>query len=547
MSLEKGKPPTTDDSERHPRATEPATLLYTLLLSVVGAVIGMQILTTLGITPNTSIIGVLLAIILSRVPLPFSRAFRSIHRQNLLQTNISSATFGAANSLLMPIGIPLLIGQADLMVPMLIGATMGMLIDLFMLYWLFDSRLFPGSAPWPVGVAAAEAIIAGDRGGRRGGFLGLGALAGVCGSSGFFGAVGGVPMAAFGVAFIGNVGALTMFGVGLLLRAYSPRFLNLDLSELYVPHGVMIGAGLVALGQAVSKVMGREKRNSTPNGPTEESGTGALTRSSQTARKALVGGFLLYVGGALLLALVGGLWGDLSVGRFFSWIVFAAVACVAAEFIVGFAAMQAGWFPAFATALLFLVIALLLGFPPVASALLVGFVASGGPAFADAGYDFKTGWYLRGFGRHRGFELEGRREQVLSAAMGLLVGLVMVVLFHDMYFSNDLYPPVARVYATTLQSGVDPSLGMDLLVWAIPGALVQLLGGSDRQLGVLLGTGLLVLNAAAGWAVLAGIAVRIIMTRIYGKRVASTLIVFAAGCIAGDALWTFGDSVVKVR
>jgi uncharacterized oligopeptide transporter (OPT) family protein len=131
--------------------------------------------------------------------------------------------------------------------------------------------------------------------------------------------------------------------------------------------------------------------------------------------------------------------------------------------------------------------------------------------------------------------------------MGLLVGLVMVVIFHDMYFSNDLFPPVARVYATTVQSGVDPSLGMNLLLWAIPGALVQFLGGSDRQLGVLLGTGLLVLNAAAGWAVLLGIAVRIIMTRIYGKRVTSTLFVFAAGCIAGDALWTFGDSVVRLR
>jgi uncharacterized oligopeptide transporter (OPT) family protein len=265
------------------------------------------------------------------------------------------------------------------------------------------------------------------------------------------------------------------------------------------------------------------------------------------ARKALAGGFLLYVGAALLLAVVGGLWSEMSMGRFLGWVVFAAAACVAAEFIVGFSAMRAGWFPAFATALLFLVLSLLFGFPPVASALLVGFVASGGPAFADAGYDFKAGWYLRGFGRRRGFELEGRREQVISAAMGLLVGLVMVVLFHDVYFGRDLYPPVARVYAATLQSGVDPSSGMHLMLWAIPGALIQLLGGADRQLGVLLGTGLLVLNGAAGWAVLAGIAIRLLMTKIYGKRVAPTLLVFAAGCIAGDALWTFGDSVIKQR
>ena len=71
-----------------------------------------------------------------------------------MQSNISSATFGAANSLLLPVGIPVLMGRPDLVTPMLIGATMGMLIDLAMLYWLFDSRVFPGRNAWPPGVAS---------------------------------------------------------------------------------------------------------------------------------------------------------------------------------------------------------------------------------------------------------------------------------------------------------------------------------------------------------------------------------------------------------
>jgi hypothetical protein len=37
------------------------TLVVLLLLSVLGAIIGVQLLTTLGVTPNTSIIGALLA------------------------------------------------------------------------------------------------------------------------------------------------------------------------------------------------------------------------------------------------------------------------------------------------------------------------------------------------------------------------------------------------------------------------------------------------------------------------------------------------------
>ena len=96
----------TQESEPHPRLFEPTTLILIVVLSVFGAIIGLQLLTTLGVTPNTSMVGALVAIGLARVPLGLFRRYRSIHVQNLAQSAISAATFGAANSLLLPIGIP---------------------------------------------------------------------------------------------------------------------------------------------------------------------------------------------------------------------------------------------------------------------------------------------------------------------------------------------------------------------------------------------------------------------------------------------------------
>ncbi len=543
--------------EQHPRVIEPATIVLMAVVGVVGAIIGIQILTTLGFTPNTSIIGVLLAIVVSRIPLRIFKPFRSIHRQNLVQTNISSATFGAANSLLVPLGVPVLVGRPDLVVPMLIGATMGMLIDLAMLYWFFDSRLFPGPAPWPLGIAAAEAILAGDEAGKRGTLLGAGAAAGVLGSSGLFGLLnpilgaGGIPMAALGIAFLGNVWALAMFGVGLLTRAYTPALLGVNLDQRFVPHGIMIGAGLVALVQAVLFVVRRRRRQEhggTDLGvesPAEDHAT-PLTRTDRDAGRGLFRGFGLYLIAAVLLTALAGLETEMSVAQLAGWVVFAAVACIAAEFIVGFSAMHAGWFPAFATALIFLIVGLALGFPAPAAALLVGFVASGGPAFADAGYDFKAGWLLRGMGRDPDFERAGRQQQAVAAGVGLVTALVVVAAFHHLYFDSGMFPPVARAYAATIESGVDPTLAASLFLWAIPGALIQLLGGPRRQLGVLFGTGLLILNPTAGWVVLAGVAVRFVLERWWGSEAGSSRAVVAAGFIAGDAIWAFGSSVVRL-
>src|SRR5437764_15423219 len=318
----------------HPATFAPATLILLVVLSVFGAVIGVQLIVQLGVTPNTSITGALVAMILARVPLALFARYRSIHVQNLAQSAISAATFGAANSLLLPIGVPFLLGRADLILPMLAGAALSMLLDAFMLYRMFDSRLFPATGTWPPGIAAAEAIRAGDSGGKRAALLGLGLLVGLAGSW------LKIPMSAFGVAFIGNVWALMMFGIGLLVRGYATPVAGIDIAKIYVPHGFMVGAGIVALVQ-VGLLIARR-------------GTGdAIARAADDTqmKRGLGAGSAGYVAIAVLIALLGGLVGELSPGMLVAFVVYAAFTAFVHELIVGISAMHAGWFPAYAVAL----------------------------------------------------------------------------------------------------------------------------------------------------------------------------------------------------
>ena len=142
-----------DLTDQHPRFFSPPVLLLVAPLCVLGSIVGVQVLVRLGVTTNTSLIGALAGMALGRVPMPALRVFRSPHVQNLAQSAISASTFGAANSLMLPIGIPFLLGRADLVWPMLAGATLAMLLDATLLYRMFDSRVFPADGAWPPGVA----------------------------------------------------------------------------------------------------------------------------------------------------------------------------------------------------------------------------------------------------------------------------------------------------------------------------------------------------------------------------------------------------------
>lgn len=548
--------PTKGVPRRHPSLFEPATLLLIAVLCVFGAIIGMQLLVSLGITANTSLIGALAAMALARVPLAIFARYRSIHVQNLAQSAISSATFGAANSLLLPVGIPWLLGRPDLVLPMLAGAFFAMLLDAYLLYRMFDSRVFPATGAWPPGVAAAEAIKAGDEGGRKAVLMGIGFGTGIAASFvkiplawiGFAGstAVSGIPMSAFGVAFIGNIWALAMFGIGLLLRGYSgqlfsgPTFETLipkgDLMAAYIPHGFMIGAGLVALLQVAMLLFRRSEA---------KAGEATAGVSDAEVKRALGLGTVGYLAIAVFIAVVGGLMSDMSMGMLILFVLYAAFAAYVHELIVGLAAMHSGWFPAFAVALITLIIGMLIGFPMPALALLVGFSAATGPAFADMGYDLKAGYLLRGNGADPAFELEGRRQQLFAAMFAFVVAGAVVLVSYQSFFDQNLVAPVNKVYAATIKAGVAPGVAWQLFLWAIPGAILQFIGGPKRQIGVLFATGLLINFPMAGWAVLAGILCRIVWEKLRGASGEGDMEVFAAGVIAGDAIFSFFDSVSK--
>ncbi|MCP3739540.1 OPT/YSL family transporter [Rossellomorea sp. BNER] len=520
------------DMKKHPSAFEPSTIVIMIVLSVLGSLIGLQLITTLGISANTSIIGALFAILISRIPIHYFIKYRSIHRQNLVQTASSAATFGAANSLLLPIGIPFALGKPELIMPLFIGVILAMFLDAILLYRFFDSKIFPAQEAWPPGVATAESIKAGDEGGGRAKLLGIGIIIGIIGA--FF----KVPMSAFGVAFIGNIWALTMFGIGLLLRAYSPQVLGIDLNALYIPHGFMIGAGLVAFVQVFILLL--KKRNN------KEQDEMVLTRSTREVKKSFTYGFVAYLVISLIIALLGGIVTDMSPGMLILFLLYAAFAAFIHELIVGIAAMHAGWFPAFAVALITLIIGMIIGFPLTALTLLVGFSASTGVAFADMGYDLKTGYMLRGNGSDIEFEKQGRKQQLFAGLFAFGISAVVVFFTFNYYFSQGLIPPVDRVYAATIEAGVSADVAKQLLIWAIPGAIIQFIGGTKRQMGVLLATGLLIMFPMAGWAVLAGILIRLVVTKVKGDSAEVPMSILAGGFIAGDALYNFFNSVLKL-
>lgn len=523
-----------EQSESHPRAFAPATLLLLLVLSIFGAVIGVQLLTTLGVTPNTAIIGAMAAMIIARIPLQCFARFRSIHIQNLAQSATSAATFGAANSLLLPISIPWLFGHNEMVMPMFIGVALAMLLDGWLLYRLFNTRIFPAEGAWPPGIAAAESIKAGDQSGKQAALLGTGMVIGAVGSWFKF------PMAALGTAFIGNIWALSMLGVGFLLRGYSGPLFGIDINKLYIPHGVMAGAGVVALFQIIRLIRQSNSQKAAPHTADDALPQAQNAQIGKTIRLGALG----FMAISVLIALGSGLYAHLSLPWLVAFMVYAAFAAFLHEMIVGLAAMHSGWFPAFAVALITLLIGILIGFPPQALAMLCGFSAATGPAFADMGYDLKAGWILRGKGEHTRFELEGRRQQLLAAMLAFVVAMPVVLFIFRDYFSQGLVPPVAKVYVAAINAGVSFDIAKSLLIWAIPGAIIQLIGGPGRQMGVLLATGLLINNPLAGWAVMIGIAIRAAVLRVGGEPMRNKIEVLAAGLIAGDALFSFFNSVL---
>ena len=306
----------------------------------------------------------------------------------------------------------------------------------------------------------------------------------------------------------------------------------------YLPHGIMIGAGLISLIQAwmVLSKKGNKVKMSDQH---------TCTVSMESMRKSLLLGFGLFLAIAILLAVITGIYYEMGIIELVIWVLFAAFAAIASELVCGLSAMHSGWFPAMATALIFLMIGIMMGFPPLALGVLVAYTAATGPAFTDMATDLKAGWVLRGRGANPEFEKEGRKQQFICDLVGYGVAFVMVLVMANTYFSQDLFVPTARTYIATIEAGANFEIAKWLIIWAIPGAIIQFVGG-HRQLGILFATGLLIGNTTNGLTVLVALLIRVVALRWKKQKAQDLLYILGAGCIAGSALYSFFSSTLKL-
>lgn len=540
-------------ASEHPKAYAPHILILNIVMSVLGAIIGLELIVRTGVAPNTSIVGALFAIIISRIPIAILKKYQSIHCQNLIQTSISGATFSAANCFLLPIGVPVIMGRMDLMYPMLIGSFLATIIDATILYKTFDSEMFPAEGAWPPGVASAESILAVVQKGKKALLL----LAGM--GIGIGGKMIGIPTDLLGVSWFGDFAAMAALGVGsIVIGIIKTNGFIIDIfgtslpvitdlfgegADLmaqpmfqYMPHGIMIGAGLISLIQCGRMLLKKSDGNSA---------AGKFSSSMANMKKALGGGYVAYLIVAVLLAVITGIWSDMSMFQLIIWVIFSAFAAIASELIVGISAMYSGWFPGFATALIFLIVGMLIGFPAIPLGILVAYTSATGPAFSDMAYDLKCGYILRGCGQDQELELEGRKQQYYSEMIGFVVAFVLVAIMAGKYFDQGLFAPVDATFAATIEAGAGAGVAKWLVIWAIPGAIIQLLGGS-RQVGILFATGLLVGSTINGLTILIALVLRYVLVK-RNKENEQTLNILGAGSLAGAALYSFFTATLSLR
>ena len=537
-------------ASEHPKAYAPHILILNIVMSVLGAIIGLELIVRTGVAPNTSIVGALFAIIISRIPIAILKKYQSIHCQNLIQTSISGATFSAANCFLLPIGVPVIMGRMDLMYPMLIGSFLATIIDATILYKTFDSEMFPAEGAWPPGVASAESILAVVQKGKKALLL----LAGM--GIGIGGKMIGIPTDLLGVSWFGDFAAMAALGVGsIVIGIIKTNGFIIDIfgtslpvitdlfgegADLmaqpmfqYMPHGIMIGAGLISLIQCGRMLLKKSDGNSA---------AGKFSSSMANMKKALGGGYVAYLIVAVLLAVITGIWSDMSMFQLIIWV--SAFAAIASELIVGISAMYSGWFPGFATALIFLIVGMLIGFPAIPLGILVAYTSATGPAFSDMAYDLKCGYILRGCGQDQELELEGRKQQYYSEMIGFVVAFVLVAIMAGKYFDQGLFAPVDATFAATIEAGAGAGVAKWLVIWAIPGAIIQLLGGS-RQVGILFATGLLVGSTINGLTILIALVLRYVLVK-RNKENEQTLNILGAGSLAGAALYSFFTATLSL-
>jgi len=508
---------------------EPGVLLLGIALAALSAAICMQIMGQLGTAPNTSLIGAVLIMIFTRIPLASAKRFKNLERQNYVLSMASSAGFAAANCGFVAIATMIILGKNDLIIPVAVGALIGSMVTVFIMGKVFDSKIFPAKGAWPMGQAVATTIQAGDEGGKKGFQLLQGLVIGMAAS--FL----GIPAAGIGIAFIANMVTMAALAVGIILRGFSASLFNgFDIGQSNIAQGVMIGAGIVALVQIIMAVSkGDKTRSKARDNETEE-----YTVSILQTKRTLAGSVGLFSIGAVILAALTGIFSDMSVGMSIAWVVFASAASLITMVLVGTASMHSGWAPAFAVVAICLTAGMLIGFPPIPLAALVGYIGSVGLPLADTGIGLKAGWIIRGRGADKERERYGRSQQIIIKQFGVIVGIAMSLLFGIVLIGNDVIPPMSIFYANAIGEAVNQALLLELMLWAIPGAALQAIFG-NKSVGLMFATGLLINNPVFGITLMASVVLR----RIIGIKHMS---VRGPGLIAGDGLFGFGLNIFRV-
>ena len=526
--MEENKTYAPEKTQKGIKAFEVNTVIVGTVLALLSAIICIQIIGEVGVSANTSILGAIFAMMLGKLSFGKLKQFKNLERQNYIQTVVSAAGFSASNCAFIAIGIFLIMGESKAIFPMAVGCLIGTGVSVVVVGLIYDSKIFPAAKAWPPGVATADILIAGDEGGDKAKRVVQGVVAGIIGS--YF----KIPVGAVGIVFIASLPSMAALGIGLLVRGYANPLFKFDIAATNIPQGFMIGAGIVALVQSIVIIVkSRANKSEKGNEIIEQ-----CTVSDSSAKKTIILSFGIHALGAVVLGVMAGIMSDMSTGMFIAWILWTAFSSVASMMLVGMAAMHSGWFPAFAITTIFMTLGVIAGFPPLATALLTGYICSVGPCFADMGYDLKTGWIIRGRGKDVPYELHGRKEQVKIELYGAILGVLVLLISANLMYAQGLVPPVSKVFVSTIEAGTNSSIVKELLIWAIPGAILQFAGGS-RMLGVLFATGLLINNPIYG----IGVVVAVIIRLVVGDEF---MHIRDAGLIAGDGLFGFFSALFKV-
>lgn len=115
------------------------------------------------------------------------------------------------------------------------------------------------------------------------------------------------------------------------------------------------------------------------------------------------------------------------------------------------------------------------------------------------------------------------------------------MIFANMTLNQGLIPASSTTFAATCQAVANPEMVKSLLLWAIPGAIVQFIG-RKHMFGVLFATGLVINSPIYGIGVLVTVAIRLI----FRKKGDDFMNCRDAGLIAGDGLYGFFSSLLKM-